>query len=65
MKKSLQETLEEARIHSLKHPDIICYVVDKPRCKSRFYTVGWLAIRAINNEGFHPVATFKNGIKSV
>ena len=65
MKKSLQEALEEARVHSLKHPDIICYVVDKPRCKAKVYTVGWLALHTINCEGYHPVATFKNGVKSI
>ena len=65
MKKSLQEAMEEARVHSIKHPDIICYVVDKRRCKPKMYTVGWLALHAINCEGYYPVATFKNGIQGI
>ena len=65
MKKSLQEALEEARIDSLNHPDIIYYVVDKKRCKPRIYSVGWCAVRAVNYDGYHPVATFKNGIQGI
>ena len=65
MKKSLQEALEEARVHSLKHPNITCYVVDKPRCRAKVYTVGWYAVQAVNYDGYHPVATFKNGVKSI
>lgn len=65
MKKSLQKAMEEARVHSLKHPDIICYVVDKPRNKARIYTVEWLVLQAIKWEDYHLVAIFKNGVKSI
>lgn len=61
MKKSLQEALEEAKILSIKNPDIIYYVVDKRRCKPKVYFLGWCAVQAINYNGYYPVATFKNG----
>ena len=41
MKKSLQEALEEAKILSIKNPDIIYYVVHKTRCKPKVYSLGW------------------------
>ena len=41
MKKSLQEALEEAKILSIKNPDIIYYVVHKRRCKPKVYSLGW------------------------
>ena len=65
MKKSLQEALEEAKMLSIKNPDIIYYVVDKRRCKPKVYSLGWCAVRAVNYDGYHPVATFKNGVKSI
>ena len=61
MKKSLKEAMQEAMEHSKKFPNITCYVLDKPRCKAKVYTVGWLAMRAIHYDGYYPVASFKNG----
>lgn len=61
MKKSLQEALEEAKMLSIKNSDVIYYVVDKRRCKPKVFSIGWCAIQAVNYDGYHPVATFKNG----
>ena len=61
MKKSLKETLEKAKTYSKNYHDAIVYVVDKYSCKLKMYTIGWLAMHAINCEGYYPVATFKNG----
>lgn len=65
MKKSLQKALEEAKMLSIKNPDIIYYVVDKRCCKPKVYSLGWCAVQAINYNGYHPVATFRNGIQGV
>lgn len=61
MKKSLQNTIKEAKTYSKNFPNTIVYVVDKYHCKPKMYTIGWLAMHAINCEGYYPVATFKNG----
>lgn len=65
MKKSLQEAMEEAKKLSIKNPDIIYYVVDKRRCKPKVYSLEWCAVQAVNYEGYHPVATFKNGVQGI
>lgn len=65
MKKSLQEKMEEAKMLSIKNPDVIYYVVDKKRCKPKVYSLGWCAVQAVNYEGYHPVATFKNGVQGI
>lgn len=65
MKKSLQEKMKEAKMLSIKNPDVIYYVVDKRRCKPKVYSLGWCAVQAVNYDGYHPVATFKNGIQRV
>lgn len=61
MKKSLQEKMEEAKMLSIKNSDVIYYVVDKRRCKPKVFSIGWCAVQAVNYDGYHPVATFKNG----
>ena len=61
MKKSLQDAMMTAQIHSKAHPNMAVYVIDKPRHQAKVYTIGWLAMHKINCEGWRPVASFING----
>lgn len=61
MKASLINTLAEAKSFSLKHPNVMVYVVDKKRCKPKYFTSEW-AMRQCFYEGYGPVTKFKNGV---
>lgn len=61
MKKSLEDAMMTAQIHSKAHPNTTVYVIDKPKYQAKVYTIGWLAMHKINCEGWHPVASFING----
>jgi len=64
MKKSLEDAMMRAQIHSKAYPNRTVYVIDKPRHKAQIYTAGWLAMHKINCEGWRPVASFINGVQS-
>lgn len=60
MKKSLIEAHAEAKRMSEKFPDVIYYVMDKPRKRAGVYSSEW-SRRELILEGWHTVAKYLNG----
>lgn len=60
MKKSLAIAIENARLQSLATPDLVVYVMDKPRKEAVISTSAWV-VRERILEGWHTVKRFING----
>lgn len=60
MKKSLEQAKKSAIEHSKQFPDIIVYVMDKPKKRAVVSTVEWVVKQRVF-EGYSTVAKYKNG----
>lgn len=58
---SISNVEKEAKELSMQHPDCYYYVIAKKYKGALCYSIDWLAMRKINNEGYYPVCVYKNG----
>lgn len=59
--KSISIAEIEAKELSIAYPDVNYYVIAKKHKSALCYSIDWLAMRKINNEGYYPVCVYKNG----
>lgn len=63
MKKSYAMASQTAKDMSKAHPSIKYYVLDKYRCQSHCYSIGWAVSDLIANHDYHTAEIWLDGNK--
>ena len=58
---SIANVENEAKQLSITHQNIVYYVITKKNKGALCYSVDWLAMNKIVNQGYRPVCTYFNG----